>query len=181
MPPLERYARFVVRHAWAFTIGVAIATVVLALGIRRLETDFNIERSIPASHPFIQIDRQIRQEFGGRNTMIVAIVPREGDVWRPEVLETVRKATLMALRLPNVIAQNVVSLAAPSVRHVEDRGGSITVDYLMKDVPQTPDEIAALRARLESDPQLKGMLVTPDQRAALLLVDFWDGVPAQEA
>src|SRR5262249_46058202 len=32
----------------------------------------------------------------------------------------------------------------------------------------------------ESDPQLRGMLVTPDQRAALLLVDFWDGVSAHE-
>ena len=91
-----------------------------------------------------------------------------------------RDVTLAALRLPDVIAQNVVSLAAPSVRHVEDRGGSIEVDYLMRDVPQTPEEIAALRARVEDDPQLRGMLVTPDQRAALVVLDFWEGPQSYE-
>src|SRR6185295_6693562 len=67
------------------------------------------------------------------------------------------------------------SLAAPNVRHAQDRGGSISVDYVMRDVPKTPDEIAELRAVVESDPQLKGMLVTDDQRAAMVILDFWDG------
>src|SRR4030095_15370865 len=79
-----------------------------------------------------------------------------------------------------VIAQNVVSLAAPGVRHVEDRDGSIVSDYLMRDPPTTPDEIAALRARVESDPQLRGMLVTPDQRAAVVVLDFWEGPESHE-
>ena len=91
-----------------------------------------------------------------------------------------RDVTLAALRLPDIMSQNVVSLAAPSVRHVEDRGGSIEADYLMRDVPQTPEEMAALRARLESDPQLRGMLVTPDQQAALIVLDFWEGPQSYE-
>src|SRR4029077_20293442 len=124
---------------------------------------FDIEASLPANHPFVQIDRRIRREFGGGDTVIVAIVPRAGDVWRPEVLEVVQQVTLAALRLPDVIPQNVVSLAAPSVRHVEESGGSIRADYLMHDVPRTPDEIARVRAWLEQDPQLRGLLVTPDQ------------------
>ena len=48
----------------------------------------------------------------------------------------------------------------------------------MRDVPQTPEEIAALRAKVDGDPQLRGMLVTPDQRAAVVVVDFWEGTPA---
>jgi hypothetical protein len=105
--------------------------------------------------------------------MIVAIVPRDGDVWRPSVLRIVHDVTLEAIRLPDVIAQDVVSLAAPSVRHVEDRGGAIETDYLMRDVPETPEEIARLRTWVEEDPQLRGMLVTPDGRAALVVVDFY--------
>src|SRR5207249_9389683 len=81
---------------------------------------------------------------------------------------------------PDVIAPNVVSLAAPSVRHAEEEGGTIRVDYLMRDVPETPEEIAALRARLEDDPALRGMLVTPDQRAALVMLDFYDGTSGQD-
>jgi len=152
---------------------VGAATAAVAAGIGRLRAEFEVEASLPAHHPFVRIDRHIREEFGGRNTMIVAIVPREGTVWRPDVLEVVRNVTLEALRLPDVIAQNVVSLAAPSVRYVEDRGGAISTDYVMRDVPRTPDEIAALRTRVDAEPQLRGMLVTPDERAALVVVDFF--------
>jgi hypothetical protein len=177
---LERYAHFLTRRAWLVLIAVALVTAALANGMRLLRAEFSVEASLPAGHPFVQIDRQIRGEFGGRNTMIVTIVPREGGVWRPEVLEVVRDVTLAARRLPDVIAQNVVSLASPSVRHVEDVDGTIRVDYLMREVPRTDDEMARLRARVDSDPQLRGLLVTPDDRAALVFVDFWDTASGQE-
>jgi predicted RND superfamily exporter protein len=172
---LERYANFLVRRAWIVLIVLALATVWIALGMGKLRTEFSVEASLPKDHPFVEIDRTIRREFGGRNTVIILIVPREGDVWRTDVLQVVRDATLAATRLDDVIAQNVVSLAAPSVRYVEDVGGSLNIDYLMRDPPQTPEDIAALRAKVESDPQLRGMVVTPDQRAAVLVVDFWNG------
>jgi hypothetical protein len=175
-----RWARFVVRHAWAFVLAVALVTVAMVGGTRRLQTDFSIEASLPENHHFVEIDRRIRSAFGGRNTMIIAVVPREGDVWRPEVLEVIREMTLVALRLPDIMAQNVVSLAAPSVRHVEDTGGAITTDYLMREAPTTPEGIAALRAKVEDDPQMRGLLVTPDQRAALLFVDFWESATPEQ-
>jgi predicted RND superfamily exporter protein len=178
MSGLERYARFLTGHAWAVLLVVGVVTVALGLGTKRLRSEFDLEASLPADHPFVRIDRQIRAEFGGRNTIIVAIVPRDGTVWRPEILRIVRDFTLAALQLPDVIAQNVVSLAAPSVRHVEEHDGALTVDYLMRDVPETPEDVATLRARIDEEPPLRGMLVTPDDRAALVVVDFWDRGPS---
>jgi hypothetical protein len=177
---LERYTRWLVRHPYWMLLGVFAVTVWLTTGIGKLVTDFNIEHSLPTDHPFIQIDRTIRAEFGGRNTIMVGIVPRDGDVWRPEILEIVQQVTLAGLRLPDVMAQNVVSLAAPGVRYVSDEGGTLQVDYLMREVPRTPEGIAELRRKLESDPQLKGMLVTPDQRLALVILDFYQRDDAEE-
>ena len=177
----ERYARFLVRHARAVLAAIALATAVLVAGMGRLRADFNLEASLPAHHPFVRIDREIREQFGGRNTLVVAIVPRTGSVWRPDVLQVVHDVTAAALELPGIMAQNVVSLAAPGVRYVEDRGGAISVDYLMRDVPATPDEVVRLRARVDDDPSLKGLLVTPDERAAIVVVDFWGTVSAHEA
>lgn len=177
---LDRYARWLVQHAWLVLVLVAIATAVIAAGIRHLRTEFSVEASLPANHPFVRIDQTIRKQFGGRRTLMLGVVPKTGDVWRPDVLATVRDVTLAGLRLDDVIAQNVVSLAAPGVRHVEDRDGAIVSDYLMRDPPETPEEIAALRARVESDPQLRGMLVTPDQRAAIVVLDFWEGPQSYE-
>lgn len=173
---LDPWARWLVRHARLVLLAVAVATAMVGTGIARLRADFSFEASLPAGHPYVAVDGEIRRDFGGRRTMIVAVVPRDGgDVWRPPVLETVRDITLDALRLPDVMGHTVASLAAPSVRFVEDRDGEIRVDYLMREVPRTTEEMAALRARLESDPQLRGLLVTPDQRAALIFLDFWDG------
>lgn len=160
---------------------VAILTALVGTGISKLRAEFNIEAALPDQHPFIRIDKEIRGEFGGRNTLIVAVIPKDGgDVWRPEILAVVKEFTMKGLQLPHIIGQNVVSLAAPSVRHAEESGGSIAVDYLMRDVPQTPEEIAALRKKLDDSPQLKGMLVTPDNKAALVMLDFWTGPPASE-
>src|SRR5207245_221110 len=103
MPPLERYARFLTGHAWTVLVAVGVATAVLAAGMGRLRVSIDFEASLPANHPFVQIDHQIRREFGGRNTMIVAIVPRDGEVWRSEVLRVVQDVTFAALRLPDVI------------------------------------------------------------------------------
>ena len=112
MPPLERYARFLVRRAPVVVLVVLLVTAGMFAGIRRLRAEFSIDASLPQGHPFVAIDRQIRTEFGGRNTMIVAVVPREGDVWRPEVLEVVQRLTFDALELEDVMAQNVVSASA---------------------------------------------------------------------
>ncbi|MCW5889659.1 MAG: MMPL family transporter [bacterium] len=180
MPLFERYVRWLVRRAWLVLALVAVATALVASGLSKLRTEFSVEASLPEEHHFVQIDKTIRKEFGGRHALIAAVVPRQGDVWTPETLAVVRDFTLGALKLPDVIAQNVVSLAAPSVRHVEDRDGNITVDYLMRDVPQTPEEIAALRRNLESDPSLRGMLVTDDQKAAIVAMDFWEGPQSQD-
>jgi predicted RND superfamily exporter protein len=171
---LERYARFLVRRAWLVLVAVALATVWIGSGIGKLRSEFNLESSLPKNHPLVEIDRTIREKFGGRNTIIALLVPRDGDVWRPQILQAVQDLTLASLRLPDVISQNVVSLAAPGVRYVEDVDGRIQADPLMKEVPQTPEGIAALRAKVESDPQLRGMLVTPDQRGAVLILDFWN-------
>jgi hypothetical protein len=171
----ERYVRFVVHRRWFVLSGVLLLTALVASGMAKLRTEFSVENSLPSNHPFVQVDKTIRATFGGRRSVIVAIVPRSGDVWQTPVLEVVRDFTLAALRMPDVMAQNVVSLAAPAVRVVRESGGSIQVDYLMKAVPQTPADVATLRATVEDDPGYEGMLVTPDQKAALVILDFFEG------
>lgn len=177
---MESYARWLVRHAWWVMAAVALATAAVGLGIRELRTEFSVEASLPAGHPLVEIDKQIRQRFGGRHTVVALLVPRQGDVWQTPLLELVQEVTFAALHLEGIIPQNVISLASPSVRVVDDIDGRLEVDYLMRDVPRTPAAIDALRARVEADPQLNGMVVTPDQRAAVLVVDFWDGRSAYE-
>src|SRR5439155_23927633 len=86
MPRLERYVRLLTGHALMVLIAVGVVTAALAAGMGRLRVAIDFEASLPANHPFVQIDHHIRREFGGPNTLIVALLPREGEGWRADGL-----------------------------------------------------------------------------------------------
>ena len=173
----RKYVEWVVDHSGAVIATVLVITVVAIAAMTRLRVKFDLETSLPTAHPYLQVDREIAEQFGGRNYVAIAILPRAGNVWTPAVLRKVKDLTLDVLRVPNVIAANVVSLAAPSVRYFEEAaGGSIRSEYLMREVPETPEAIAALRARVEADPLYRGTLVSEDQKAVLIFTDFWEAI-----
>jgi len=173
---LKNYARFVVRHAW-LVLGVSLlGSLVLAAGVAKLQIQLDPEGQMPADHPYIVIDKKIRKEFGGKQFVAIALVPRSGDVWTKDVLGKVHALTAELLDAPGVIRQNVASLSSPYVRIPVDRGGALTVDYLMRDAPADDRGVADIRERYRSEPLFKGTVVSNDERAALVLADFFDDV-----
>jgi uncharacterized protein len=171
---LRAYATFVVGHAWSVLLVALGASIVLASGMSRLEVDLDPERQLPADHPYIIVDHTIRKEFGGKSFVAIALVPESGTIWRTDVLQTVRDLTEDVLGARSIIRQNVVSLSSPYVRVPTDRGGALTSEYLMRDVPQDEAAIAELRERVRSEPLFKGSVVSDDERAAMVLADFYD-------
>ncbi len=177
---LGRHARFIARHAWAVLAACLCATLIGASGTTRLVFNLDAEQQLPPDHPYIAVDRTIRKEFGGKNVVAIALIPKTGDIWRADVLHRVQEITDELLNAHGVIRQNVVSLSSPYVRVPEDRGGVLTVDYLMKQVPDDAAGIAALRERYRAEPLFKGTVVSDDERAALIISDFYDTSTADE-
>jgi uncharacterized protein len=171
---LRRYANFVVRRAWLVLVASVVLAALLATGMRKLAIELDPEAQLPANHPYIVIDRQIRKEFGGKQFVAIALVPQSGNVWTKEVLQAVHGVTFDLLNAPGIIRQNVVSLASPYARVPTDRGGSLSVEYLMRDVPADDVGITELADRYRSEPLFKGTVVSDDERAALVLADFYD-------
>ena len=56
MRVLDRYVRWLVRHAWLVLALVIAATVFVASGTRQLRTEFSVEASLPTGHPFVRIE-----------------------------------------------------------------------------------------------------------------------------
>ena len=177
---LRRYAEFVVRRAWMVLLLSLVATAVLAAGMSRLAVSLDPEQQLPPDNHYILVDRAIRKEFGGRNFVAIALVPKAGTVWRPDVLHAVYDLTMDLLNAPGIIRQNVVSLSSPYVRIPVERGGALGVDYLMKEVPEDEAGIARLRDLYRSEPLFRGTVVSDDEQAALVLADFYDGTSGAE-
>jgi predicted RND superfamily exporter protein len=175
---LARWASFVVRRPGLVLAAALAATLALAAQTPRLVIGFDPESAFPSDHPAVLLDREIRAEFGGRNLVVVAVVARAGDVWRPDVLAAVHGLTETLRALPGSMEPSLVSLASPNVRRVEVTDDGVREEYVMRDVPATADAIAALRAHVMGNPLLRGGVVSDDERAALVSVDFWPGTPA---
>src|SRR5882724_1564671 len=97
---LKSYARFVVRHAWLVLVASLVLSGLLASGLTRLKIELDPEKQLPADHPYIVIDKKIRKEFGGKQFVAIALVPRSGNVWTQEVLEKVHAVTAEVLDAP---------------------------------------------------------------------------------
>jgi len=122
--------------------------------------------------PAATLDRQITNVFGLASPVVWIIEPRAGTVWSPAMLARVQALTRDVFRIPGVVAPDVVSLASPNLRDlVVDEEGMRPV-YLMGTVPETPEAVATLRARVDGDPMLRGQLVSLDGRAAMIVANF---------
>ena len=150
---MESYARFLVRRAWLVLLAVALATVWIGAGIGKLRSEFNVESSLPANHPLVEIDRTIRQAVRRPQHRSSRCSSRaRATSGSREVLQVVQDATLRR--------------AAPRGHHraerrqprgarralVQDVDGRIEADLLMRDLPQTPagDRGAARQGRRRS-------------------------------
>jgi len=171
---LRAYAEHIVRHPWRVLILSLLATAGVASGMSRLTVNLDLEQQLPADHPYVVVDRIVRKEFGGRNFVAIALVPTSGTIWRPDVLQVVHALTLDLLNAPGIIRQNVASLSSPYVRVPRDHDGTLTADYLMKEPPADAAAVAAVRDLYEQEPLFKGTVVSTDERAALVLGDFYE-------
>lgn len=134
---------------------------------------------VPATRDLAPLDAEaarrtaeVTRQFGMERPVVWIVVPRGGSVWTSEALGRVQALTRGVFALPGVLAPDVVSIASPNLRDVQVSDAGFSPRYLMGEVPRAPAAVAALRARVEQDPLLRGSLVSGDGRAALVVANF---------
>lgn len=138
----------------------------------RLESLASQVSVVPADDPYVALDREITAEFGMENPVIWVIEARHGTVWTREMLERISAITRDVMTIPGVIATDVVSLASPNLRDLKLSDAGFEPVYLMGQIPSTSADIAALRDRVERDPNYRGTLVSLDGSAAMIVANF---------
>jgi len=215
----ERFARFFARRRNWFALGIAVITVFFALQMRHLEIFTQYLDLLPRAHPFIHTYEAYRDIYGNANTVVAAIVPREGDIYRPEIVRAIARLTdlmdssvvdaeINALPTSAYVEPSgpvertvhaLVSLADRIVRspgsgtaetgvdhnlvtsltHRTARDARVRLDGTLyspalvgEALPTTPEELAELRERVRRNPSVFGVLVSLDERAALVRASF---------
>lgn len=157
---------------------ILICTLFFALQLPKLQvyTDFN--DLLPQKHPYIQTYNRIKESFGGANQIVMAIEAEDGTILNGEALKLVYEATQGIDSLPSINHNLVSSLTHRTVRKVYlTAEGSFASQpyYDSQQPPTTPEQFEQLRKDIAANPQIYGLLVSPDFKAALIRGQLVDG------
>ncbi|WP_374477197.1 RND family transporter [Zoogloea sp.] len=160
-------------------IVVLCALVSLVLGYQALGLSLNaaFEKMIPTKHPYIVNFLENRGQLAGMgNSLRIAVEAKEGDIFDPDYLETVKKIADEVFLYPGVDRPYMKSLWAPSVRWTgvtEDGldGGPVVPD----DYDGSPGSLAQVRLNVERSGEI-GQLVAANYKSSIVLVPLQDKV-----
>jgi hypothetical protein len=171
---MQRYVAFIVRHRLAVVVGVLLITGLLAAQLRNVHLEIRRRASLPQDHPYVKIQNRISDLFGGEAIAIVGVVATRGDIYTPAILGKIYRITQGLHAMAGVIETNLVSIAAPNVKAVVAGADGMDIHPLMESPPTSAEEIAALREAVRQDRLFRGNLVSADETATVIVVEFDD-------
>ena len=115
----ERLEKFLFRHRPFVVAAFLLGTIALSwfAGGLRLEASFS--KLLPLEHPYMRTFTQYRQEFGGADRILVALMVKEGDIFSREFFADLEALTGEVFFIPGVDRTQVFSLFTPNVRYTE--------------------------------------------------------------
>ncbi|MBN8282961.1 MMPL family transporter [Zoogloea sp.] len=155
----------------------ALISVVLGYKAMGLSLNAAFEKMIPTKHPYIVNFLENRGQLAGMgNSLRIAVEAKEGDIFDPDYLETVKKIADEVFLYPGVDRPYMKSLWAPSVRWTgvtEDGldGGPVVPD----DYDGSPGSLAQVRLNVERSGEI-GQLVAANYKSSIVLVPLQDKV-----
>ena len=150
---------------------VLAVAVVLGLAIPRIQIDTDQENMLPESQGDRVFHNAVKARFDLHDAIVVGAVNTNdaAGIYNVASLGALHRLTDGILAIDGVILQDVMSLS--TVDNIDQEGpGTIRFEWMMKTPPQTADEAAAIRARVERLPFLADTLVSGDGKAAAVYV-----------
>ena len=96
-----------------------VATLAMAWLASGLRVDAGFTKLVPLEHEYMQTFLEYRDEFGGADRVVIALMARDGDMFTPEFFAVLRQVTDATFFLPGVDRTQVFSILTPNVRFIE--------------------------------------------------------------
>lgn len=168
-------ANWLLRYRLYVVALIAITTLGLSYSAFRIEVKTVFQDLLPTSHPYVEVHEEFKNTFGSSNLVTIMVEVENGTIVQPEVLEVVSKITRDLQRLSAVNPFQIVSLASKKLKEVKASSTGIeTLPIMWPEVPQTEAELQALKEKILRNPLVYGPYVSPDLKATLITVDFFE-------
>ena len=166
------YVNGIIQWRFAVIVLLGVISIYLASHIGQLKVEVDTARFLPQDHPYVVAQNALERIFGGRDLVVIGVIPRDGDIYRPTVLAKIARITRRIESAPGVVRATVFSLAARRAKAIRGTGETMEVRRLLPEVPATAQAIATLREDLAANPLFDRAVVSPDGRAAQIVAEF---------
>src|SRR5688572_11934512 len=160
------------------TMGILLGiTVLLAWQAALIKRDAGFDKSIPLEHPYMQVLKQYQDDFGGANTVLVALIQKDGDIYNEKFLSKLKAVTDEIFFLPGIDRSRVSSLFTPDVRYLEVvEGGFAGGNVIPAEYQPTQEMFDLVRANVGKGGHV-GRYTTRDQRGAMIFAELLEVDP----
>ncbi|HKY93513.1 MAG TPA: efflux RND transporter permease subunit [Nevskiaceae bacterium] len=163
----------------AITLAILFfATVFLAFQAAQLRPNAGWLKMVPKEHPYMKTFLEYYRDFGGANTVLIALHNHEGDIYQPAFMEALRQAADDAFFIPGVDRARVTSIFSPSILYLEVvEGGLSGENVIPSDYAPTPEMMDRIRRNV-GKASVIGRLVSEDQTTALIQLELLEADPS---
>ena len=155
------------RHYKLVTIVAIVTAVLLTAGAARLSFTADFRAYFSDDNPQLIAFEALEADFNKRDTLTLLIEPVSGDIYQPRVIELIRTLTDIAWQLP--YARRVDSLANFQRLDATEDGISVS-DLAGDEVALTAEALASIRAYVNQEAAIQGLLAAQDGQAAAVQV-----------
>lgn len=154
-----------------------LTTIFLAFQASNLKMDAAFIKNIPLNHSYMKTYLKHQNDFGGANSIMVAVEDTSGDIFNENFFDALKNVHDQLFFIPGVDRAQVKSLFSPSTRFtevVEDgfAGGPV----IPADFSTTPAGLAVVRDNIEKA-GIVGRLIAEDYSAAMVKAQLMDFDP----
>lgn len=156
---------------WRHLLSVLFAATTLFLGYSasQIKLDPGFLKLIPIKHPYMKTMFDYLQDFSDANILLVNLRWKgEGEIYNPEFMEAMQKATDDVFFIPGVDRTQVSSIFTPSTYYIEITESGFTGEPVVPArFSRTPEQLERVRHNVGLSGQI-GLIVSNDQKAALI-------------
>lgn len=169
---MRGYINWIISHRKAVVILTALITIALLSQLRSLSIILDPDNTLPQTHPYIMTGNFIEKTFGNKFTVVIGISATNGTVFQTPILEKVQRITTRIQNSSASVKSNIISLSARKAKNIEGTEEGMQVKPLMEKIPSTPEEFAALKKGIDSNPAYENLLISKDEKTTQIVAEF---------
>ncbi|MCB1152046.1 RND family transporter [bacterium] len=164
-----RWVEIVLRRRRLVLAVVGVVTAVLIFFAARIEFDSSMEIWFLEHDPTLVTYHRFLDRFAAEEISIVGLIAPDRSIFHPETLKTLRHVTEECEKAP--WAHRVTSLT--NLRMPQAVGDTVEITPMVPEkIPESDEEINALREKVLGNPLLTGSLVSEDGAAAAVVIQL---------